>query len=118
MPHIILQYSDNINNQNGFGDLFSQIHNVLSDRAGINPNNCKSRAIKVQDYYIGDGGNSHAFAHIELSIYKGRSQDLLQEIGKEILTLMQKYIKDVFSELNVQYTHEIKEINSEHYYKA
>jgi len=118
MPHITLQYTDNISPQNEFNHLFSEIHTLLSDNAGINPNNCKSRAIKLTNYYIGDGNKSNAFVHLELRIFQGRTEVITQQIGNEILKLLQKHFDDRLENLNIQYTIEIIEMNPELYFKS
>ena len=118
MPQIILQYTDNIIQKKDFIHLFSKIHTALSGSAGINPENCKSRAIKLTDYFIGDGDKSNAFVHLELRIFQGRTEDIKQHIGNEVLKLLQKYFDDIPENLDIQYTIEIIEMNPELYFKS
>jgi 5-carboxymethyl-2-hydroxymuconate isomerase len=118
MPHITLEYSDNLCYQKDFDIFFSQIHKMLEEKAGINPINCKSRAISLDKYYVGEGDEMDAFAHLELAIFEGRKTEVLQEIGNEILWLMQFHLSDKFTNQKAQYTLEIREFKKEHYFKA
>ncbi len=114
MPHIILQYTDNIVLKQNFNQLFLKIHTALSVSVGINPNNCKSRAIKLTDYFIGDGDKSNAFAHLELRIFEGRAKDLKQKTGNEVLILLKNHYPE---NLDIQFTVEIIEMNPDLYFK-
>ena len=114
MPHIILQYTDNIVLKQNFNQLFSKIHTALSGIAGINPKNCKSRAIKLANYFIGDGDKSKAFAHLEIRIFEGRAKDIKQKIGNEVLILLKNHYPE---NLDIQFTVEIIEMNPELYFK-
>ncbi len=68
MPQITLQFTDNIKALPNFNFLFAEVHQTLNNIAGIKIENCKSRAIKLEKYYIGDGTNSQGFVHLEVKI--------------------------------------------------
>jgi 5-carboxymethyl-2-hydroxymuconate isomerase len=118
MPHITLQYTNNISNKKNFNRLFAGIHTVLSKRAEIDPRNCKSRAIKLTDYFIGEGEKSNAFVHLELRIFQGRNSEIKQQIGKEILKLLKTHFKENSENLKIQFTVEIIEMDGELYFKS
>ncbi|MCP5054402.1 MAG: hypothetical protein GY940_44960, partial [bacterium] len=79
MPHLVLEYTGNIQQEVDFQDMFSRFHSVLSDTGGININNCKSRAVKLDHYYIGGGMPGQAFLHLEVRFLEGRAAALKQE---------------------------------------
>ena len=118
MPHIILQYTNNISSKKDFNSLFLGIHTLLLKKAGINPENCKSRAIKLTDYYIGKGDKPNAFVHLEIRIFQGRSLEIKQEIGNEVLKLLKNHFDDIPENMDIQYTIEIIEMNPELYFKS
>ena len=43
MPHLILEYSSNVVESEGFDRLFAALHEGLADVAGFNIHDCKSR---------------------------------------------------------------------------
>lgn len=116
MPHLILEYSDNIVEDNDFIDLFTKCHTVLVNKLSTQLSNCKSRAIKHKNFYLSDGNNQNAFIHVNLKIVAGRNVELLQQTGQELLTLIKNHFSESASQLNLQFSLEINEL-SELYFK-
>jgi len=117
MPQIKLEYTDNIPDKINFEDTFSKIHHLLHDIAGIAIHNCKSRAVKLDKYYIGDGISKSKFVHLEIALLEGRTKEIKQRIAEEILQILKKnYLtKRLIDDLQV--TVEIKDIKKEFYFK-
>jgi len=116
MPQITLEYTDNIQIGFGFKDLFHQIHQILHEKAGISMGNCKSRALCLTDYLVGDGTGDNAFVHLSICIFEGRQQELKTDIGNALLRLLQQYfISEKAS--GMQITVEIQEIVKQSYFK-
>ena len=85
MPHLILECSDNITEEN------SQLLNILHDCQQILVENlpttlesCKSRVIRHQDYLLGSGDPKNAFIHLEVRVLKGRSEELLKRAAEKL----------------------------------
>ena len=93
MPHLHLEYSDNIQ-QLETRSLMLAIHQALFNAGYINdPNDLKSRAIAQQDYVIGlEQETDQAYVHAKVSLLTGRSLDIRQAISKLILQVMQQHI--------------------------
>jgi 5-carboxymethyl-2-hydroxymuconate isomerase len=117
MPHLTLQYTENVDQNINFEELFSTLHHILADVGGIKIDNCKSRAIKLEDYYIGQGEDDHVFIHLDLRFLEGRSLELKQEIGRQILSTLKEYYAPSMAKYNMQITVEIRDIQRETYFK-
>ncbi|MCH8127058.1 5-carboxymethyl-2-hydroxymuconate Delta-isomerase [candidate division KSB1 bacterium] len=117
MPQLILQYTANIDQEISFQDLFVKLHNILADIGGIKIDNCKSRAFKLDNYYIGRGETSNAFINLDIHFLEGRPQTLKKEIGSQILEALKEIYSQSISELNLQITVEIKDIERDVYFK-
>ena len=117
MPQLILQYNANIDQEISFQDLFVKLHNILADIGGIKIDNCKSRAFKLDNYYIGRGETSNAFINLDIHFLEGRPQTLKKEIGSQILEALKEIYSQSISELNLQITVEIKDIERDVYFK-
>ena len=117
MPQIRLEYSSNCRPENGFSMLFDEIHHVVNRVGGIHLENCKSRAIVVDDFHIGDGDPSHAFAHLSVRFIEGRDKSTRQEIGKQCLQSLQNFFRDAMESHNLQLTVEVQDIRLEDYHK-
>jgi 5-carboxymethyl-2-hydroxymuconate isomerase len=117
MPHLTLEHTANINQEIDSVTLFSGLHNILTTIGGINIENCKSRAIRLDNYYIGQSDESNAFVHLEISFLQGKSAELQQAIGKQCLKLLKEYFAPSLSKLALQITVEITKIHRSAYYK-
>lgn len=109
MPHLILEYSDNVKEKVDPKTLFAQCHEILVEVASADLKRCKSRAIKQQNYYIGDGDPKNAFVHMNILLAEGRSLSTRQEVGKQILAVLENYFARSIKELNLQITVNSKE---------
>jgi 5-carboxymethyl-2-hydroxymuconate isomerase len=74
MPHIILEYSSNVVEPD-FSRLFKECHELLTGKLPTEMKNCKSRAVKCVNYYVGDGNADNGFVHVTLKIMPGRERD-------------------------------------------
>ena len=117
MPQLILQYTANIDQEISFQDLFVKLHNILADIGGIKIDNCKSRAFKLDNYYIGRGETSNAFINLDIHFLEGRPQTFKKEIGSQILEALKEIYSQSISEFNLQITVEIKDIERDVYFK-
>ena len=116
MPQIKLEYSSNVKFEKSFSDIFEGIHAILSETIGAKIYDCKSRAIRLENFYIGNSKTDHAMVHVETAILEGRDKGIKKELGERIL----KHIRNSVSKRNkpdIQITVEIRDIIKEQYFK-
>ena len=116
MPHIVLEYSDNLPALADFRALFDDIHLTLNRIGGIKIENCKSRAYAASHCYIGDGNPDNAFIHLDVEFVEGRSDEVKRSIGHECLELLQRHYQLHLSE-TLQITVKIEDIALDLYFK-
>lgn len=116
MPHILLEYSENLSELPDFRALFDDIHQALHRLGGIRLDNCKSRARRAEHVYIGDGNPDNAFIHVTIEFLEGRSAEVKKAIGLECLSLVKRYYHLHLSDA-LQITVNIKEVTQEFYFK-
>ena len=116
MPHIHLEYSDNIESLKVKPLLISLNQALIQGgyaQAGLD---IKSRAICQTDYVIGDNEQNQAYMHLKLSLLMGRSAELRKEIAEKLLeVLTQKAPKQ--SNVTVQFCVEVLEMQRDIYAK-
>jgi len=117
MPHLTLEITANIQQEIDYDTLFSSLHQILSTTAGINIENCKSRAVRLDNFYIARGDEANAFVHLEIHFMQGRPADLLRAIGDESIGTLKEYFAPAINELRLQITVEITEFQRSSYYK-
>jgi len=117
MPQITLEYTANIGEETDFKNLFLQLHSVLEDTGKINIENCKSRALKHENYAIGKGETENAFVHLTVKILEGRPAELKQKIADNLLSVLVKTYSVSKEQLNLQITVELLDIQRQFYFK-
>jgi len=118
MPQLTFQYTANIDRDVNFKNIFSTLHEILANTGGIKIDNCKSRAIKLDNYYIGRGESNNAFIHLDVRFLAGRSVELKKEIGRQILDFLKDIYAPSMAKYNLQITVEIGDIAGEFYFKS
>ena len=110
MPHLTLEYSNNVIEKQNFLKLFAQLHALLAETLPTNINSVKSRAVGRAVYLVGEGDPDDAFIHINLQVLPGRSAATLKKCSAEIVILLQQFFKQSLETLKLQISVEIAEL--------
>lgn len=117
MPQITLEYTDNIDNVGNVRQLLKQIHQAVHDVSGVTIGNCKSRARKLDCYYVGDQDEGHGFVAVDLLLLEGRDTELKQAIGNAVLALLEGHFSESMQRLQLQMTVNVHDIEKATYVK-
>lgn len=117
MPHLILEYTDNIEKEIDFKGLFHELHQALAKYGNINISNCKSRAIKLNDFFVADGIGHSCFIHLKVRIFSGRTNEIKAAIGNRLKKILIRKFTHENSKDKIEITVEIQEIDPGFYYK-
>jgi 5-carboxymethyl-2-hydroxymuconate isomerase len=117
MPHLVLEYSNNIKEKASFEPLFHQLHQILVTVCSASLESCKSRAIPHEIFYVGDGNPKNAFVHLEIRLADGRSLKVREEAGRQMLKILGEYFSKSLRDLNLQITVESREFPRNLYFK-
>ncbi len=97
MPHLIIEYTDNIKKEAGIPNLLKQANETLLLHTDIIPiGGLRTRAIELKDYYVADGTENDAFVHLTLKIGGGRSDEEIEKIGDDLFASIKEYFKEMF----------------------
>jgi len=118
VPHLILEYTDNIAIRPDFKALFLELHTLLNNLAGAELASCKSRALELKEYVIGDGSQNHAFVHLNISLLAGRSQSIKEKIGNTALQLLEEHFRNAYQQKSLQLTVKMQDMPVELYFKT
>ena len=88
MPHLTLEYTDNL--QFDVQSLLARLHDELVATGAVNLKGIKSRAIRLTDYRIADGDENYAFVHVGLLIREGRPIQVQQEATKRVMAVLKE----------------------------
>ncbi len=118
MPHVVIEYSGNLDESINFNLLFNKIHLDLVKKLNIEINVCRSRAIKQEKFCIGNGDTKNAHIHLNVAVLEGHSLSILEDLGSALVKFIKEESKTWCIELNLQITCEIREISNKLYFKT
>jgi 5-carboxymethyl-2-hydroxymuconate isomerase len=108
MPHLTLEYSDNI--EVDVQPLLARLHEELVATGAINLKGIKSRAIKHTQYRIADGNPDYAFVHVALLIREGRPIEVQKEATQRVMKVLKETFGNLFETRKLSLTVDLKEM--------
>jgi len=125
MPHLRIDYSANLITAPNWNALFAELHGVLKQQAAIDTANCKSRAYRAEHFLVGEAEataaastHAEAFVHLELQLLEGRSAELLDDIGRALLSCLERGCHVAADTQALQLTVHIGELGRARYFKS
>jgi 5-carboxymethyl-2-hydroxymuconate isomerase len=88
MPHLTLEYSDNLNFE--VQQLLARLHSELVATGAINLKGLKSRAVCYSNYRIADGDPRYAFVHVNLLIRAGRPLEIQKDAAQRVMAALKE----------------------------
>jgi len=116
MPHIRLEYSDDLQPLPDFATVFAAVHTVLQQTAGAAISNAKSRAIAVGGY-IGNGNPRSAFVHLSIELMEGRSTAVKAAVSDQCLAIVDAAFSEAAEHRELQITVAIADLERATYRK-
>jgi 5-carboxymethyl-2-hydroxymuconate isomerase len=118
MPHLTLEYSDNLPEPVDFGALFARLHAALVEIGSFRLADLKSRAVAQDRFLVGAGTPESVFVHLTVAIFGGRDPAQQKELGERALGLLREAFARAWAERPCDITVEIREMRREVYFKA
>ncbi|WP_101845008.1 5-carboxymethyl-2-hydroxymuconate Delta-isomerase [Halobacillus sp. Marseille-P3879] len=95
MPHVILEYTDNLSSHTNIQLLVEKIIQVLAKKNETYPTGgIRVRAYETNYYSIADGKEDDAFLHAIVKIGKGRSEKEKEETCEDVFSVMTSHLND------------------------
>jgi 5-carboxymethyl-2-hydroxymuconate isomerase len=113
MPHIIVEYSDNLEPKLSIRKLIDDIHGVVVEAGLFDLSAIRTRAMPRSIYRIADGMPENAFIHIIARIRQGRSVEDRKRLGRMILDVARQSVAAVPSPPPTGFTVEVCEMEEE-----
>lgn len=115
MPHIVVEYSGNLWEKIQHRETLVGLHKVLGEYAELE--NIKSRSLVCENYLVGDGSEEYAFIHVNLRLLPGRTTQIKQKIGSEIVQFLREMYGDSCREFSCDFTVDIEDMDKDCYTK-
>lgn len=118
MPHIIVEYSDNLKGETNISLLLKSLNEVLIARSPSFPiGGIRSRAIELHDYCVADGTEDDAFVHVTFKIGAGRSKEVKEETCQAMFDVVTKHFSEIFNKRSLALSLELYEFSEAGTYK-
>ena len=108
MPHLTLEYTDNI--EVDVQALLARLHAEVVATGAINLKGIKSRAIKHTQYRVADGDPDYAFVHVGLLIREGRPIEVQKEATQRVMKVLKETFGHLFEKRKLSLTVDLKEM--------
>jgi len=108
MPHLTLEYTDNLNFD--IQPLLARLHTELVATGAINLKGLKSRAVCYSDYRIADGDPCYAFVHVNLLIREGRPLEIQKNAAQRVMAVLKEAFGYRFEDNYLSLSVDIKEM--------
>jgi 5-carboxymethyl-2-hydroxymuconate isomerase len=113
MPHIIIEYSANIEEKMGMVSLVEKVH-ASAVETGIFPiGGLRVRCARRDHYKIADGHPDNGFVHIELKIGPGRDQKTKLSALNQIFSTVDEHLKPLHENGPLAMSAELNELDGE-----
>ena len=111
MPHMIVEYSANIEDEIRTADLFPKMCDMGIETGVFARSGIRVRGERRDCYHIADGHAENAFVHTILRVGHGRSEETLKEAGDRIYAVICDHLADLATTRALNISMEIQEIH-------
>jgi 5-carboxymethyl-2-hydroxymuconate isomerase len=114
MPHTIVEYSAPLADAFDRPAFAKDLHDALVRIAGGRAGGCKTRFVRLDEVFIGDGSPHCTLVHAEIGLLPGRSTETKRELTEAALALLRQYTAPT-PQLEVQFSVNLRDLDGETY---
>jgi 5-carboxymethyl-2-hydroxymuconate isomerase len=113
LPHLIVEYSANIEDQIALDALLDKLHTCALGTGVFPLGGLRVRAHRTDAYRIADKAPENGFVHVTALIGHGRPLDVQQRAAEELFAVLTKHLDPLYAKsplaisLNVQEFHPV-----------
>jgi 5-carboxymethyl-2-hydroxymuconate isomerase len=111
MPHIIAEYSVNLEDRLDVQALVDDLHRAAVDSGIAEIVAIRTRAVPREHFRVADGKPENGFVHIVARLRVGRPEEKRKELGRALLAAADKRLANVYPTHPIGLTVEIHEID-------
>ncbi len=112
MPHLIVEYSANIEEALKLPELLTRLRDCAV-ASGVFPlGGIRLRGARRDHYLIADGDPANAFLHLTARIGQGRTLEVRQSIAQALFDVLCSHLAELYAERGLAISVEIQEIDA------
>lgn len=111
MAHFIYEYSANLPaEQLDLPGLMAKMHTAAAATGVFPLSGMRSRAIRCDDYRIGDGNPNYGFLNLSMKVGHGRDLQTRMAMGRTLFELLIEHLQPVFASRGLAVSFEMREL--------
>lgn len=117
MPHFIMEYSANLDDDLDIPVLFEQL-NATAIATGVFPlGGIRTRAVRCEHYRIAEGDPENTFVYLTAKVGAGRDHELLKQAAGKVFETLTTYLQPVYDRRYMSIGFDLQELNPEFAFK-
>ena len=112
MPHLMIDYSVNVEPDVDIGALCDTLRNVAASIDAFPLAGVKVRAVRVDHYAIADGNSEHGFIDISVRIREGRDMQTKQNAAQKLFDAANEFVAGVMQRRSLALSLELRDIDA------
>ena len=112
MPHLMIDYSANVESDVDMGALCDTLRDVAASIDAFPLAGVKVRAVRVDHYAIADGNPEHGFIDISIRIREGRDTETKQNAAQKLFDAANEFVADVMRRRSLALSLELRDIDA------
>jgi 5-carboxymethyl-2-hydroxymuconate isomerase len=112
MPHLMIDYSVNVEKDVDIGALCDTLRDVAASIDAFPLAGVKVRAVRVDHYAIADGNPEHGFIDISVRIREGRDMETKQNAAQKIFEAANEFVADFMQRRSLALSLELRDIDA------
>lgn len=113
MPHLIVEYSGNVERRVDVDALLERLHREALDTGVFAIGGLRVRAYRAEHYRIGDLDPENAFVHVTALIGHGRALDVRRRAGERLFAALTDELAEAFEQGPLAISFDIREFHPE-----
>lgn len=97
MPHLIVDYSPNLEAHADFKELFQKFQNFVEQNSEFPVAATRCRARACDHFHMANGDPNYAYLHVNFRVSFGRTPRQLREAGREVRQLLLDWMEPINS---------------------
>jgi 5-carboxymethyl-2-hydroxymuconate isomerase len=116
MPHQIIEYSANLEDELDIGELVEVLHASAVRLDALPVGGIRTRAVRRDIYRVADSHPDNTFINVTLRIAP-RPSEIKKEVGEALFAALRDFVQPIFDERPLALSLEIQEIDAEFRWK-
>ncbi len=113
MPHVIIEYTANVEADARIPELMRVVKAGLIGHADVFPTvGIRTRALRLDQYRMADGAEDDAFIHVTFRVKAGRAKAVTERVCADLFAAMRAHLADVFARRYFGLTLELVEFDT------